>query len=203
MVSLWKISFASNLSMSLKRKIKSIIYAVKNFLFSFRKFSGKRSALKSIYDRTFIDDNGNTIDLTEFKGKKLLIVNTASACGYTFQYKDLEKLSVENKNKLNVVAFPCNDFGKQEQGTNDEIQSFCKVNFGVTFKVFKKTSIKRAGENQIFYWLTNSELNGWNDQVPMWNFWKFLIDEEGRLIAIFPSRYSPVGGELLKMVNSK
>ncbi len=186
--------------MSISKKVKSIKYAIKNFLFSFRKFSGKKSDLHSIYNRTLSDDEGNVIDLSEFKGKKLLIVNTASACGYTFQYSDLEKLSVENKDKLNVVAFPCNDFGKQEQGSNDEIQSFCKVNFGVTFKVFRKTKVKRSGANQIFHWLTNSVLNGWNDQAPMWNFWKFMIDEEGRLVAVFPSRYSPGGSELLKML---
>ncbi len=186
--------------MSISKKVKSIKYAIKNFLFAFRKYSGNKSNLKSIYDRTFVDDEGKTINLSEFKGKKLLIVNTASACGYTYQYSDLEKLSVENKDKLNLIAFPCNDFGKQEQGSNEEIQSFCKVNFGVTFKVFKKTKVKRSDKNQIFHWLTNSELNGWNDQVPMWNFWKFLIDEEGRLVAVFPSRYSPIGGELLKML---
>ncbi|MFZ7114195.1 MAG: glutathione peroxidase [Bacteroidota bacterium] len=188
--------------MSISKKVKSIKYAIKNFLFSFRKFSGNKSNLKSIYDRTFSDDEGNAISLSEFKGKKLLIVNTASACGYTFQYSDLEKLSSQNKDKLNVVAFPCNDFGRQEQGSNDEIQSFCKKNFGVTFKVFKKTKVKRSDKNQIFHWLTNSDLNGWNDQAPMWNFWKFLIDEEGRLVAVFPSRYSPVGKELVNLVNS-
>ena len=186
--------------MSLKRKIKAISYAVKNFLFSFRKFSGSQSDLKSIYGRTFQDDDGNVIDLSVYRGKKLLIINTASACGYTFQYTDLEKISLDYKNKLNVIAFPCNDFGKQEQGSNEEIQSFCKVNYGVTFKVFKKTNVMRSMENQIFHWLTNSELNGWNDQIPMWNFWKFLIDEEGMLIAVFPSRYSPNGKELTKLV---
>ena len=187
--------------MSIKGTAKGIYRTIRNYIFPVRQSDGKASG--SIYEYKFIDDTGATIDLSMYKGKKLLIVNTASACGFTGQYSEMQQLSEKFKDKVNVIAFPCNDFGKQEKGTNEDIQSFCSVNYGVTFKVFRKTNIKRTTTTDLFYWLSNSKLNGWNEQVPLWNFWKFLIDENGKLIAIFPSRVNPIGTKMRSLINNE
>ena len=186
--------------MSLRGYAKAIYRTVRNYTFPNRLAEGK--ATGSIYDHKFHDDTGQIIDLSRYKGKKLLIVNTASECGFTGQYAEFQKLSESYKDKVNVIAFPCNDFGKQEKGTNEEIQAFCTTNFRVTFKVFRKTNVRRTVESDVYYWLCHSSLNGWNDQVPLWNFWKFLIDEDGKLIALFPSRSKPMGDKMIKFINS-
>ncbi len=184
--------------MSIKRNLKGIYRTVRNYVFPIRKANGK--AVGSLYEFTFLDDAGEKIDLTNYKGKKLLIVNTASACGFTGQYSEMQQLSEKFKDKVNVIAFPCNDFGKQEKGTNEEIQSFCSMNYDVKFKVFEKIKIKQATESNLFYWLSHSKYNGWNDQAPLWNFWKFLIDENGKLIVVFPSRINPNGPTIRKLI---
>ena len=185
--------------------IKGVVYftyeLVKNFIYPVHYSPVPVPNNNSIYEYQFRDDRGEEIDLSAFKGKKLLIVNTASECRYTRQYSGLEELYLKYSDKLTVVAFPCNDFGKQEQGSNKEIQGFCQKNYGVTFPVFRKTNVKVTGENDIFEWLCNSQKNGWNNQKPLWNFWKFLIDENGKLIAVFPSRYKPLGKELVLLVS--
>lgn len=187
--------------MSIKKNIKNTYRIIRNYVFRIRQANGK--CIGSIYEYKFIDDTGATIDLSMYKGKKLLIVNTASECGFTGQYSDLQKLDEKFKDKFNVIAFPCNDFGKQEKGSNDEIRNFCTVNYGVTFKIFRKTNIKHAITTDIFYWLSNSKLNGWNDQAPLWNFWKFLINEEGKLIAVYPSRVKPLNRNLVRLINNE
>jgi len=187
--------------MSIKGTAKGIYRTIRNYIFPVRQSDGK--ATGSIYEYKFIDDTGAAIDLSMYKGKKLLIVNTASACGFTGQYSEMQTLNDKFKEKVNVIAFPCNDFGKQEKGTNEDIQSFCSVNYGVTFKVFRKTNIKRTTTTDLFYWLSNRKLNGWNEQVPLWNFWKFLIDENGKLIAIFPSRVNPIGTKMRSLINNE
>ncbi len=184
--------------------IKSLVYfvseMVKNFLYPVQHFSGDISKAPSIYECKFIDDKGEQIDLSMYKGKKLLIVNSASECGYTKQYSSLEVLHKEYPNELNIVAFPCNDFGHQEKGSNSEIQNFCTKNFGVTFKVMPKTNVKLSTPGQLFYWLTRKDQNGWNNSVPLWNFWKFLLSEDGKLIAVFSSKRDPLGSEMLDAI---
>ncbi|MEP7236675.1 MAG: glutathione peroxidase [Ferruginibacter sp.] len=146
--------------------------------------------------------NGTTFDFEKLKGKKVMLVNTASDCGYTGQYDDLQKLSEQYKDKLVVIGFPANDFKEQEKGTDDEIASFCKLNFGVSFPLMKKsTVIKGANQNKIFDWLTDATKNGWNDQQPSWNFCKYIVDEEGRLTKFLGSTIEPLGKEVTEALN--
>jgi len=149
---------------------------------------------------TLIDGTG--FDLSQLKGKKVLLVNTASDCGYTGQYDDLQKLSEKYKDKLVVIGFPANDFKEQEKGTDEEIASFCKLNFGVRFPLMKKSSVKKGpGQNKIFQWLSDPAQNGWNGQQPSWNFCKYLVDENGRLTNYFASTVEPMGNELINAIN--
>jgi glutathione peroxidase len=156
-----------------------------------------KQPVTSFYDLKATANNGSVIDFTAFKGKKVLLVNTASNCGYTNQYDDLEKLYKENKGKLVVIGFPANDFKEQEKGTDEEIAEFCRVNFGVTFPLAKKsTVVKSASQNPVFQWLTDSAKNGWCNQEPAWNFSKYLINENGVLIDYFGPSVSPVSDEV-------
>ncbi len=173
------------------------IFLVFNFFILVGFIYPKDSSTKSlIHDYTAINIFGETISLKDFKGKKILIVNVASNCGYTRQYKDLQKLQEGYEDKLQIIAFPCNDFGSQEPGSNSEIAEFCEVNYGVTFPVMNKINIRKKPIHPVYEWLTNSEMNGWNDSKPRWNFYKYLIDEEGKLIKLFGSSTSPLSKEI-------
>ncbi len=142
--------------------------------------------------------NGGEFDFTQLKGKKVLLVNTASNCGYTNQYDDLQKLNEQFHNKLVILGFPANDFKEQEKGNDEEIAQFCKINFGVTFPLMKKSSVIRdADQNEVFKWLTDSTRNGWNRKQPSWNFSKYLINEEGVLIKYFDPSVSPLSEEVV------
>jgi len=146
--------------------------------------------------------NDNTqLDFSALKGKKVLLVNTASNCGYTSQYNDLQKLYEENKERLVILAFPANDFKEQEKGTDEEIALFCKRNFGVTFPLMKKSSVVK-GKNQhpVFQWLTDSSLNGWNTKPPAWNFTKYLVNENGVLTHYFGPSVSPLSSEIAEAI---
>lgn len=155
-----------------------------------------------IYDLPLMGNDGKPLDLNSFKGKKILLVNTASDCGYTGQYAELEKLYRQYKEKLVVLGFPANDFKEQEKGTDKNIAEFCKVNFGVSFPLLKKSKvIKGEGQNEIFQWLSDKNINGWNDQAPTWNFCKYLIDENGRLRNFFASSVDPMSSEVLKAID--
>lgn len=145
--------------------------------------------------------DGSTIDFSKFKGKKILIVNTASECGYTPQYADLQKLYDSYKSKLVIVGFPANNFGGQEPGSNTEIKEFCKKNYGVTFPMSEKVSVKGDDIHPIFKWLTTKSENGVMDAEIKWNFTKFLLDEKGELIAVFPSKVNPTSEEITKYLN--
>jgi glutathione peroxidase len=151
---------------------------------------------KSIYDFKVEGLDGNTIDFTSFKGKKILIVNTASKCGFTPQYQGLEELYKKYQDKLVIVGFPANNFGGQEPGTNTEIKEFCKKNYGVTFPMAAKVSVKGDDTAPIFKWLCNKTENGVLDAEIKWNFGKFLLDENGNLIAYFPSKVIPMSDEI-------
>ena len=153
---------------------------------------------KSIHGFKVESLDGNTIDFAAFKGKKILIVNTASECGYTPQYKELESLYEKYKEKLVVVGFPANNFGGQEPGSNSEIKSFCTKNYGVTFPMAAKISVKGDDIAPIYKWLTHKEENGVLDAEIKWNFNKFLLDEEGRMIAYFPSKVTPMSKEIIE-----
>lgn len=144
--------------------------------------------------------DGGTIDFSKFKGKKILVVNTASACGYTPQYEALEKVYEQYKNKLVVVGFPCNQFGGQESGTATEIQEFCKKNYGVTFPLADKIEVKGENAAAIYKWLCSKTENGVLDATITWNFNKFLLDENGKMLAYFPSKVKPDSDEILKFL---
>jgi glutathione peroxidase len=151
---------------------------------------------KSIYDFKVEALDGGTVDFSSFKGKKILIVNTASKCGYTKQYEGLEALYKKYQDKLVIVGFPANNFGGQEPGTNADIKEFCKKNYGVTFPMAAKVSVKGDDKAPIFKWLTSKAENGVLDAEIGWNFGKFLLDENGNLITYFPSKVEPMSEEL-------
>lgn len=135
---------------------------------------------------------GGTVDFSTFRGKKVLVANTASECGLTPQYKQLQELHDQFSDSLVVVGIPCNDFGGQEPGSADTIASFCERNYGVTFPLTEKLSTKAPNQAPIFQFLTSKEFNGVQDDEIKWNFHKFLLDEEGVLIASFPSTADPI-----------
>lgn len=144
--------------------------------------------------------SGDEIDFSNFKGKKILIVNTASKCGYTPQYEGLESLYEEHKDNLVIVGFPANNFGAQEPGSNDEISAFCQQNYGVSFPMAAKVSVKGQDIAPIFNWLTSKAENGVMDVDVKWNFTKFLLDENGQLIASFESKVKPQSEEILVLL---
>lgn len=157
----------------------------------------------SIYTLAAIKNNGEEISFNQYKNKKILIVNTASECGFTPQYEGLEKLYERNMDKLIILAFPSNEFGKQEPGTDADIAQFCTKNYDVHFPIFKKSGVKRGdAQNVIFDWLTDAQKNGWNEQEPDWNFNKYLIDEAGVLTHYFSSGVTPDSEELLTAINA-
>ena len=151
----------------------------------------------SIFDFQLQTISGEEVDLTDYKGKKLLIVNTASECGYTPQYEDLQALHEMHGDKVTILGFPSNDFGGQEPGTNEEIASFCKKNYGVSFQMFEKINVKGKEKHPLYQWLSSKEMNGWNDQEPNWNFCKYLVNEEGELLKFYASAVNPMSSEIL------
>lgn len=153
---------------------------------------------KTIYDYKVESLDGKEINFADFKGKKILVVNTASECGFTPQYADLEKLYGEYKDKLVIVGFPANNFGGQEPGTNKEIGAFCQKNYGVTFPMAAKVSVKGDDTAPIFKYLTEKDLNGVKNTTILWNFTKFLIDENGKLIDSFVSTTKPTDEAITK-----
>lgn len=152
-----------------------------------------KQPLKSLYelpDVVLLD--GTIFRWTEAKGKKIMIVNTASDCGYTAQYEELEKLFEKHKDSLVIIAFPANDFGKQEKYDNATISGFCKKNYGVSFPVAEKAGVVQDSmQHPVYQWLTDPKQNGWNNQPPTWNFCKYLIDENGSLIGFYNSNVRP------------
>ena len=160
----------------------------------------RADADNSIYNFKVEALDGGTIDFGKFRGKKILIVNTASKCGNTPQYEGLQKLSEEYKDKLVIVGFPANNFGGQEPGKNEEIKEFCKKNYGVTFPMAAKVSVKGDDIAPIYKWLCNKAENGVMDAEIKWNFGKFLLDENGALITYFSSKTMPGSDEIKKML---
>jgi glutathione peroxidase len=160
------------------------------------------TAATSVYDFKVPGLDGNTIDLAKYKGKKILIVNTASKCGFTPQYADLEKLYVKYQDKLVIIGFPANNFHQQEPGTNAEISEFCTKNYGVTFPMAEKVDVVGDSIHPLFKYLTDEAHKlGVADPVIGWNFTKFLVDENGKLIAVFPSKVKPMDDQITKYLN--
>lgn len=145
--------------------------------------------------------NGKPVHFDAFRGKYVLLVNTASDCGYTAQYDGLGKLFDAYRDKLVILAFPSNDFKEQERGGDEEIAKFCRVNYGVQFPVMKKSVVlKKPGQHSVYAWLTDQQKNGWNNRVPVWNFSKYLVDPNGRLIAVFGPSADPMGPEIKSLL---
>lgn len=155
---------------------------------------------KSFYDFTMKSIDGKDIPFSIYKGKKVLIINTASECGFTPQYNELEELHKKYKDKIVLLGFPSNDFGGQEPGSNEEIRKFCQRNFGVTFQLFEKSDVIGSNQNALYQWLTHKEHNGWNDTAPSWNFCKYLINEKGELIKFYSAAVSPLSDEIVKQL---
>ena len=155
------------------------------------------SPVTSFYSLTTLDNKGNEVDFNQFAGKKILIVNTASDCGFTAQYAELQKLYEKRPGKFNMLAFPSNNFANQEKRIDEEIAEFCKKNYNITFPIMKKSVVvKKTGQNEVYQWLTDPDKNGWNDHQPDWNFCKYIINEEGLLTHYFGSAVSPLGEEI-------
>lgn len=155
---------------------------------------------KTLHDFTVKSLDGKPVALRQYQGKKVVILNTASKCGYTPQYADWEKFYKANKDKVVVLGFPANNFAGQEPGSNEEIASFCQKNYGVTFPMFEKVDVVGSNQAPLYKWLTTKELNGWNEQAPKWNFCKYVIDEKGNLTNFFASGVKPDDAEFKKAV---
>jgi glutathione peroxidase len=154
------------------------------------------------YSLTTKDIAGNAFSFEQFKGKKVLIVNTASDCGYTGQYENLEKLSKQFAGRLVVVGFPANDFKNQETKDDQAIAAFCQKNYGVSFPLMSKSVVLKTKEqNPVYTWLTSSSLNGWCNQAPAWNFCKYLINEQGVLTHYFPMSVDPLDAKIIEAIN--
>lgn len=156
---------------------------------------------KTIYQFKVEDLSGKTFDFASLKGKKIMIVNTASNCGYTPQYEQLEALYKQYKDKgFVIVGFPANNFGGQEPGTNKEIQSFCKRNYGVTFPMMAKVSVKGKDQCAVYQFLTQKSKNGLKDSEVEWNFQKYLLNEKGELEQVYLSGITPTDAKIVNWI---
>ncbi len=165
-----------------------------------KKIDDKSASKANFYDLKAISIDGEEVSFEKYKGKKVLIVNVATKCGYTYQYEDMQKLNDLYEGKVAVLGFPANDFLFQESGSNESIAEFCETVFGVTFDMFEKITTKGRKQSPVYTWLSDSNLNGWNDQRPTWNFCKYLVDENGELIAFFDSKVKPMSKEITDLL---
>ena len=154
----------------------------------------------NVYDIQINSLQGKPINFGDFKGKYILFVNVASKCGFTPQYKDLEKLYQEYKDHLIVIGVPCNQFGHQEPGSSDEIQEFCQVNYGVSFLITEKVNVKGSNQHPLYVWLNNKENNGKKSSTVRWNFQKYLVDSEGKLIDFYYSITKHTSSKITKHI---
>ena len=153
---------------------------------------------KKIYNIKINSLQRNEINLSDFKGKYILFVNVASKCGFTPQYKDLQKLYESYQDKLMIIGVPCNQFGKQEPGNETEIEEFCEVNYGVTFLITEKIDVKGNNQHPLYKWLTSKSENGKKNSSVKWNFQKYLVDQEGQLIDFYYSITKPTSKKITK-----
>ncbi|MFD1144300.1 glutathione peroxidase [Larkinella insperata] len=181
--------------------VKTVI----NFLLSDKSEVAVRPAsaaapTKSLYDFTVNSIEGKTVPLKQYRGKKVVILNTASKCGFTKQFADWETFYKEHGDKVVVLGFPSNNFKSQDPGSNAEIAEFCKKNYGVSFPMFEKVDVIGEGQAPLYKWLSDKSANGWNDKVPTWNFCKYVINEKGELTHFFASKVLPTDEEFKKAV---
>ena len=156
---------------------------------------------QSIHQFKVKDLNGKTFDFSKLKGKKILVVNTASKCGYTPQYEQLEAIYEKYKNEnFVIVGFPANNFGSQEPGTDAEIATFCKLNYGVTFPMMSKISVKGSNMNEVYQFLTQKSKNGLKDSNVEWNFQKYLLNEKGELEQVYLSGVKPTDAKIVDWI---
>lgn len=194
--------------MTLRQIFLKSIYPLWMF---YNKLAGRRSKIlknktklsppQSFYNLSVHLNDGTELNFDSLKGKKVLLVNTASDCGYTNQYNDLQKLFETQNQQLVVIGFPANDFKEQEKGSDEEIAEFCKINFGVNFPLAAKSSVIRGQhQNPVFNWLTDKTKNGWTNKQPSWNFSKWLVNEEGILTYYFDPSISPLSQEVKQAI---
>jgi glutathione peroxidase len=155
---------------------------------------------ESFYDLQITTIEGEVFRFEQLRGKKVLLVNTASECGNTPQYAELQQLHEEYGHKLVIIGFPSNDFGGQEPGNHEEIKAFCEKHYGVDFLLSEKVHVTGNEISEVYAWLTQPSLNGWNSDKPQWNFAKYLVNENGDLLAYFPASMSPMSEALLDML---
>jgi glutathione peroxidase len=148
-------------------------------------------------------DEKTLIDFSSYKGKKIIVLNVASKCGYTDQYAEWEKYYQAHKEEVVVLGFPSNEFLGQEPGSNEEIAKFCSLTYGVTFPMFEKTTVRGKDKSALYTWLTDQTKNGWNTQEPTWNFCKYILDENGHLQAFLSSKITPIDESFLSIMNKK
>ncbi len=196
--------------LNLRQSLLKIFYP---FLLGFSKLRGKKVRIiknenlvaprMSLYNLSLILNNGNKLPLELLRGKKILFVNSASNCGYTAQYADLQELYETAKEHLEIIGVPSNDFKEQEKGNDEDIAHFCTINFGVAFPLAKKAVVvKSTLQDPVFKWLSEKNLNGWNDRAPSWNFSKYLINEKGVLTHYFDCSISPLSEDVLKAIHT-
>lgn len=194
--------------MTAKQKILKAMYPV---LMGITKLFGRNAKIisnkagiqprRALYDLQVQLNNGEILSLASLKGKKILLVNTASDCGYTNQYEALQALHLQYQGRLAVIGFPANDFKEQEKGDDASIARFCRINYGVSFPlVSKSTVIPSEGQHPVYRWLTQKEQNGWNEQAPSWNFSKYLVNEAGVLTDYFDPSVSPLSPEVVRAI---
>lgn len=167
----------------------------------FNKAKAQNTPTAPLYDIEINSLKGNPINLSDYKGKMILIVNVASECGFTKQYADLQKLYDQYQDNLMIIGVPCNQFGGQEPGTAVEIQTFCEKNYGVNFLMTEKVDVKGSNQHPLYKWLTSKELNGKSNSTVKWNFQKYLINDEGFLVDYYFSMTSPTSDKITKHLN--
>lgn len=183
----------------MKKIILSIaLIIIAYFMFSFFNSATAQTPNSSIYDIKINSLESKPIDLNDFKGKKILFVNVASECGFTPQYKGLQELYDTYKDKLMIVGVPCNQFGGQEPGQASDIKTFCERNYGVSFLITEKVDVKGDKQHPLYAWLTQKELNGTKSSTVKWNFQKYLVDEQGRLVDYYYSITKPMSDKITK-----
>ena len=160
-------------------------------------FKSNSQELNSIYNLSFTSIEGEKVSLETFKGKYILFVNVASKCGFTTQYKGLQKLANTYKEQLVVIGFPCDQFGGQEPGNSEEILNFCEARYGVTFPLSEKIDVRGSDQHEIYAWLTDKKRNGMSSNSVKWNFQKYLISPEGKFIEYFFSVTKPLSEKII------
>ena len=176
------------------------LFILITYLLTLHQAKAQQKTTMSIYDININTLDGSPIDLKTFQGKYILFVNVASECGFTNQYEGLQKLYNKYKDDLMVIGVPCNQFGKQEPGNSEQIISFCQKNYGVTFLMTEKISVKGKDKHPLYKWLTNRDLNGKNNTSVKWNFQKYVIGRNGEYIDYFFSMTKPMSSKITKLI---